>query len=127
MPLDKAPDQGGWAFWADNNINRNCVPSDQACLDYWRMQVSRAFWDSMDFHARPDVRESGLVNPPGSARPYDNSQFVRWCYKIYLRREPDAGGWAFWTDDLNRHGDYNQTINAFLFSDAYRTRFNTMD
>lgn len=125
--LNKAPDQGGWAFWADSNINRNCVPSDQACLDYWRAQVSRAFWNSGDFQARQDVRDSGLVNPPGSARPFDNSQFVRWCYKIYLRREPDADGWRFWTDDLNRHGDYNQTIKAFLFSDAYRTRFITMD
>jgi hypothetical protein len=78
--LNKSPDQGGWAFWADANINQHCAPSDQPCLDYWRSQVSSTFWDSGDFQSRQDVRDSGLVNPPGSARPYDNRQFIRWCY-----------------------------------------------
>jgi hypothetical protein len=132
--LNKEPDQSGWQFWADANINRNCVPSDQPCLDYWRGQVSRAFWDSGEFHSRADVQASGLLNPPGSARPYDNRQFVRWCYIIYLRGDPaasnatqaDREGWDFWTDGLNRHGDYGETIRSFLFSDGYRIRFISM-
>lgn len=54
--------------------------------------------------------------------PYDYRQFVRWCYKNYLRREPDSGGWNHWTSSLQRHGDYNQIINAFLSSVEYRER-----
>ena len=124
--LLKEPDHGGWSFWA-NQINGSCHPSDQGCITWRRVMVSRAFWDSGDFQNRADVRGSGLVNPPGSARPYDNRQFVRWCYKIYLQREPDQGGWDFWTNDLNGHGDYNITINAFLQSGGYRYRFITED
>jgi hypothetical protein len=85
--------------------------------------VSRAYWESGAFRNRDEVKNSGLLNPPGSARPYDNRQFVRWCYLMYLDREPDQGGWDFWTGDLNRHGDYNITINAFLRSGDYHYRY----
>lgn len=120
--LGIAPDQGGWDFWA-NQINRNCPADNAGCIGWRRVMVSRAFWDSAGFEGRADVRGSGLVNPPGSARPYDNRHFVRWCYKIYLHREPDQAGWDFWTNSLNGHGDYNQLINAFLTSGDYYFRF----
>ncbi|HEX7176994.1 MAG TPA: M4 family metallopeptidase [Pyrinomonadaceae bacterium] len=120
--LNQSPDPGGWDYWA-NQINRNCHPNDQGCIEWRRVMVSRAFWESGAFRERAEVKNSGLLNPPGSARPYDNRQFVRWCYKMYLNREPDQGGWDFWTNDLNGHGDYNITINAFLRSGDYHYRY----
>ena len=117
--LQREGDAGGIAWWA-GNIDQ--CGSDAACEDGMRVNVSRAFWDSMDFQARPDVQASGLLtgNP---AHPYDNHQFIRWCYLNYLRREPDAGGWAFWEAHLNSHGDYNALIRAFLCAADFRNRF----
>jgi len=117
--LLREPDAGGLAFWS--GIINNCG-ADAACEDGERVHVSRAFWESGDFQSRGDVQASGLLtgNP---AHPYDNHQFVRWCYLNYLRREPDAGGWAFWEGQLNSHGDYNALIRAFLCSTDYRQRF----
>lgn len=76
------------------------------------------------------MQSSGLLTP-GTGRPYDNRQFVRWCYINYLRRDPadpnatlqDRNGRDFWTNTLNGHGDYNETIRAFLLSTDYRARF----
>ncbi|HEX2268481.1 MAG TPA: M4 family metallopeptidase, partial [Pyrinomonadaceae bacterium] len=112
-------DAGGIAWWA-GNIDQ--CGADAACEDGMRVNVSRAFWDSMDFQARPDVQASGLLtgNP---AQPYNHHQFIRYCYLNYLGREPDPGGWAFWEAHLNSHGDYNALIRAFLCAGDYRSRF----
>lgn len=119
--LLREPDAGGLNWWA-GQIN-NCG-ADAACEDGMRVNVSRAFWESGEFQSRPDVQASGLLtgNP---AHPYDNSQFIRWCYLNYLRREPDPPGWQFWLNALNSHGDYNAIIRAFLLSGDYRQRFGT--
>lgn len=117
--LLREPDPWGLQFWT-NEIE--VCGSDAGCEDFRRKNTSRAFWNSGEFQQRPDVQASGLLTGDPS-RPFDNSQFVRWCYKIYLQREPDPQGWQFWLDDLNRHGDYNQTIRAFLVSFDYRGRF----
>jgi zinc metalloprotease ZmpA len=117
--LLKEPDSGGLAFWS--GFINNCG-ADAACEDGERVHVSRAFWESGDFQSRGDVQSSGLLtgNP---SHPYDNHQFIRWCYLNYLRREPDAPGWNFWEGQLNGHGDYNAIIRAFLCSQEYRERF----
>jgi len=117
--LLREPDSGGLAFWS--SFINNCG-ADAACEDGERVHVSRSFWESGDFQSRGDVQASGLLtgNP---SHPYDNHQFIRWCYLNYLRREPDSGGWAFWEGQLNGHGDYNAIIRAFLCSQEYRERF----
>jgi thermolysin len=116
------PDPGGLNFWTGQITQ---CGNDAWCEDGRRVNVSRAFWDSGEFQGRADVQSSGLLNPPGSPRPYDNHQFVRWCYLNYLLREPDPGGWNFWEGQLNGHGDYNAIIRAFLCSTEYRQRFGT--
>jgi hypothetical protein len=117
--LLREPDGPGLGFWS--GVINGCGV-DAACEDGERTHVSRSFWDSGDFQARGDVQASGLLtgNP---SHPYDNHQFVRWCYLNYLRREPDEGGWAFWEGQLNGHGDYNAIIRGFLYSVEYRARF----
>ncbi len=73
--------------------------------------------------------EPPLVNPAPPPE-YNNEQFVRLCYRLYLQREPDPGGLGFWTNDLNNcmttNGEYpcyQHTIRAFLESIEYRARF----
>jgi hypothetical protein len=115
-----AADREGLVFWT-RNITQ-CI-NDVACRDIKRRDVSNAFWSSTDFRSRPDVIADGLVNPPGSPTTYNNHQFIRYCYRIYLRREPDASGWAFWENDLNRDNNYKRIERAFLVSGEYRNRF----
>jgi len=130
--LLREPDQGGWDFWT-NQIEQ--CGTDTACRDDRRMNVSRAFWESGDFRL-PDIQshfqmsgEPPLVNPAPPPE-YNNDEFIRICYRAYLQREPDTGGFNFWLNDLNNcmttNGEsacYNHIIQAFLGSTEYRMRF----
>jgi hypothetical protein len=47
-------------------------------------------------------------------------------YMGYLRRDPDAGGFAFWLNKLNEfNGNFEQAemVKAFILSGEYRDRF----
>jgi hypothetical protein len=55
-----------------------------------------------------------------------NEMFVRMQYFGYLRRNPDAAGYAFWLNKLNQFdGNFEQAemVKAFLVSGEYRDRF----
>lgn len=116
----REPDAGGLNHWS---VQIDQCGSDAACEAAMRVNVSRSMWDSVEFQSRADVQSSGLLTG-NSAHPYDNHQFIRWCYLNYLRREPDAAGWSSWEAYLNNHGgDYNAIIRGFLTTPEYRERF----
>jgi len=55
-----------------------------------------------------------------------NEMFVMMQYFGYLRRDPDAGGYAFWLHKLNEFGgnfEQAEMVKAFLVSGEYRERF----
>ncbi len=55
-----------------------------------------------------------------------NETFVMMEYFGYLRRDPDASGYQFWLDKLNRfNGNFEQAdmVKAFIVSGEYRDRF----
>ena len=55
-----------------------------------------------------------------------NERFVMMQYFGYLRREPDADGFAYWLNKLNQfNGNFEQAemVRAFLVSTEYRRRF----
>ena len=55
-----------------------------------------------------------------------NEAFVMMEYFGYLRRDPDAGGFAFWLSKLNEfNGNFEQAemVKAFIVSGEYRDRF----
>jgi hypothetical protein len=114
--LEREPDPGGLAFWVGNITP---CRTDAACIDRKQVDVSRAFWYSIQFNER----HPGLRNPPGVTPDFNNSLFIDLSYRSYLRREPDPGGRAFWLGELNRDNDYNHIIRAFLSSIEYRQRF----
>ena len=114
--LGREPDGGGWDFWTGPFV---ACGSDAGCVDAARVNVSLAFWYSGEFLAtRP-----GLRNPPGTSPDFVNAEFVRQEYLVYLRREPDPGGLAFWLGQLNQQNDYFHNVKAFLLSTEYRARF----
>jgi hypothetical protein len=55
-----------------------------------------------------------------------NEMFVMMQYFGYLRREPDASGYAFWLNKLNQFGgnfEQAEMVKAFIVSGEYRDRF----
>jgi hypothetical protein len=54
-----------------------------------------------------------------------NRAFVEMEYFTYLRRDPDAAGYAFWLGKLNQFGNYlnAEMVKAFITSPEYRSRF----
>ena len=120
--LNREPDLDGWDFWTGNITP---CGSDPECIDRKRVDVSRAFWYAPEFLQN----HPGLRNPPGVTPDFNNREFVRQCYLVYLRRDPaqDQAGWDFWTDQLNNDtandpSGYNHLITAFLVSGDYRSR-----
>jgi subtilisin family serine protease len=116
------PDEGGLNFWT-GQITNNCgtgFNDNNACTHTKRIDVSRAFW----------VAAFGsLFNAQGTT---NNSEFVRKCYEVYLRRTVPINdpGFLFWLNDLSaNYGNpanfdgVNHLIDAFLGSTEYRHRF----
>jgi hypothetical protein len=52
-----------------------------------------------------------------------NNAFVLMEYFGYLRRDADAGGYAFWLNVLNRTGNFRGMVCAFITSAEYQDRF----
>jgi glucose/arabinose dehydrogenase len=54
-----------------------------------------------------------------------NPAFVEMEYFGYLRRDPDAAGYAFWLGKLNQFGNYlnAEMVKSFIISPEYRSRF----
>jgi hypothetical protein len=55
-----------------------------------------------------------------------NEMFVMMQYFGYLRRDPDASGYAFWLNKLNQFGgnfEQAEVVKAFIVSGEYRARF----
>jgi hypothetical protein len=55
-----------------------------------------------------------------------NEAFVMMEYFGYLRRDPDAGGYAFWLNKLSEFNDNferAEMVKAFIVSGEYRDRF----
>lgn len=99
------------------------------CIGNKRVDVARAFFYSGEF--------VGMHPELGGTRgTHDyNSAFVLWCYRGFLRREPNDppdnnwNGYNFWVNGLDSTnpdaGDdkYNNVLRAFLVSTEYRGRF----
>lgn len=115
-------DEGGLDHWTQN-ITGPCgtaLNTNNQCTREWRYHTSRAFF-VFQFPSLFNPQTGGLTN---------NTEFVRQCYRTYLRREPDAEGLQHWVDDLSTlygnpasYDGVNHMIDAFLVSPEYRRRF----
>ncbi len=130
--LNRNPDQGGLNFWRTQitlcGFDMNCIGGSDPLPAGKRVDVARAFFYSNDF--------IGLHPELGGQRgTHDyNWSFVYWCYRAFLRREPNGppdnswNGFNYWVGVLDSTnpdaGDYkyNQVIKAFITSTEYRGR-----
>jgi len=71
------------------------------------------------------VRE--LIDDAAFKQTQYNPSFVLMEYFGYLRRDPDAGGYDFWQEVLNkREGNYRGMVCAFITSAEYQRRFSSI-
>jgi Tol biopolymer transport system component len=115
------PDPRGWNFWT-SNISQ-CV-FDLNCVHARRISTGLAFFLSNEFMRSDPIMANG-PGTPNFDREACNRQFVFYCYKLYLKTEPDLPGWNYWTDGLD-HGvdqdNYGHIIDAFQLCADYRQR-----
>lgn len=118
-------------------LNSCLLAGNFACYNTERVHMSRRMWDKAEFRQQSRTFGLGLVG----AFPfelYSNDDFVFLDYFIYLQRAPDSPGFNFWHNGLNNCVSnstsffscpgcstqcYNDSINAFLSSTEYRSRF----
>jgi hypothetical protein len=111
--LGREPDAGGWRDWFD--FIDGC-DTDAACVNSHRITTSKSFFNSQEFqNAHP------LLTQPGTVQY--NQEFVRQCYLVYLKREPDQSGYNGWLNYLNQTNDEATVVSGFINSGEYRRRF----
>lgn len=110
-------DELGLKFWASQI---STCAFDFACIRGRRSAVSKAFFDVL---AQTDPEMQPPPGAPGFSPAVYNRKFMYYCYQKYFGRNPDQGGWDFWTDYLNSSGDYLGVIDAFITWPEYRDRF----
>lgn len=120
--LRRNPDASGWDYHTSNIAQ--CV-FDSTCMITMRSQGALGFFFSPEFIQLISPEDPEMGNPPGSpnfnAAAY-NPRFIYWCYRRFLDRNPDPGGFDFYMNILNTTGDYRQVVFGFIYSPEYRSR-----
>lgn len=111
--LGREPDHGGLNGWS--NYIAGCG-GDHPCLIFRRTETARGIITSPEFRSR----HPALQNP---GTPEYNQEFVRQCYLVFLRRNPDSGGFNAWLNYFNSTGDEHGVVHGFIYSDEYWRRF----
>jgi hypothetical protein len=93
--LGRAPDAAGLTYWT-NQINAGMTRGDMM----------------LAFSESPEYRTV-----------IGNDVYVTMMYVGMLRRSPDTGGFAFWTNYLDTGNSGLALINGFLTAPEYRNRF----
>ncbi|HEX8686504.1 MAG TPA: S8 family serine peptidase, partial [Pyrinomonadaceae bacterium] len=108
--LNREPENGGLAAWS---AHVEGCGGDPQCLVFRRTETARGFIDSGEFR-----NSHPLLQNPGTLEY--NQEFVRQCYLVYLRRNPDQGGYDAWLNYLNSTGDEFSVVHGFIYSTEYR-------
>jgi len=120
-------------------LNSCLLAGNFACYNTARVHMSRTMWDKAEFQSQ--ARVSTLMDPNFFSHTfelYNNDDFVRLDYLVYLQRAHDISGFVFWLSNLDSCVNnstsafscpgcstqcYYDSINAFLSSSEYRERF----
>ena len=120
-------------------LNSCLLAGNFACYNTERVHMSRTMWDKAEFQQQARVMQ---LNDPNyfshQFELYNNDDFVRLDYLVYLQRPHDISGFVFWLSNLDNCVNaatsayscpgcstqcYYDSINAFLSSSEYRDRF----
>jgi len=82
------------SYWTD--IMRAAYLQGQTSMLFAMREFGMTVFESAEYAARPDRQG-----------PQHDHEYVYDLYRTYLMREPDAGGWAFWTSAVASIGREN--------------------
>lgn len=102
-----------WDLYVAQGYLNGCN-GDASCLIQRRIDVARSIFESPEHYTAQGLN------------PYDPSfqaTYVTRCYTGFMRRSPDASGYAFWLTAIQTSGDYAGLIRGFIDSSEYRSRF----
>ena len=119
--LNREPDAGGLAFWT-NQIT-SCG-TDQACIEIRRINVSAAFFLSIEFqetgYLAYKMYKAGYGNLPGAPVPVRYEEFLPDTQQIALGVMVGIGNWQAQLES-NKVGFANDFVTRTRFSTTYPT------
>ncbi len=119
--LNREPDSGGLGFWA-NQIT-SCG-SDQACIEIRRINVSAAFFLSIEFQETGylvyKIYKVGYGNIPGAPVPVRYEEFLPDTQQIALGVQVGIGNWQAQLES-NKVAFANDFVTRTRFATAYTT------
>ena len=119
--LNREPDAGGLAFWAGQITE---CGSDQGCIEIRRINVSAAFFLSIEFQETGflvyKMYKAAYGNLPGAPVPVTYGEFLPDSQKIALGVEVGIGPWQSILEN-NKVAFANDFVTRTRFSSAYAT------
>ena len=91
--LDRNPDQGGLAYWADSLLSGSLTGADLA----WSLVFSQEF----------------------VGRNTTNEEYLALLYRTLFDREPDLGGWNHWLGEFSSGASREDVLNAFIYTEEF--------
>ena len=90
IALGRSADNGGLNHWCGELLGRAQTPQE----------VARGF----------------TTSPEMQSKQQSNEEYVRTMYELYLGREPDPDGFAYWVNQLENGTDRSAIENGFAYS-----------
>jgi hypothetical protein len=119
--LNREPDAGGLAFWTDQITS---CGSNQACIEIRRINVSAAFFLSIEFqetgYLAYKMHKAGYGNLPGAPVPVRYEEFLPDTQQLALGVQVGIGNWQAQLES-NKVAFTNDFVTRTRFSTAYPT------
>ncbi|HWS90101.1 MAG TPA: S8 family serine peptidase [Pyrinomonadaceae bacterium] len=109
----REPENHGLRAWT--SVIEGCA-GEPSCVFNRRTVTAHGIITSPEFRSRHPA-----LQHPGT--PEYNDEFVRQCYRVYLRREADPDGFRAWRDYLASTGDELTVVQGFIYANEYVRRF----
>jgi hypothetical protein len=100
--LGREPDAGGLNYWV-SEINR--MASLGIGVNEGFIALGKEFFKSSEY----------------TGKGKSDEEYIRDLYLTFLQREPDQGGWDFWTGYLTSGASRDLVMNYFVFSNEFNT------
>lgn len=101
-------------------------PADAVGLEYWVSEAYRVLTLGADIREAFFAMSMAFFSSSEYiSRNATNAQFITNLYGTFFGRAPDAGGLAFWLNELDALKSRSALLNSFLFSDEFRNAMTT--
>jgi len=88
-------------------------------LSYWMDTLAQAQSQGTTLAAAQSLGNTLFQSQEYANRGRSNRDFVFDCYEAFLQRDPDQGGWDFWTNQADLYGQ-PAVLPAFVVCDEFR-------